>query len=1289
MLNKIIKYFLENRLITYLLLGTLVLWGLSTAPFNWESDILPRDPVAVDAIPDIGENQQIVYTEWMGQSPQDIDDQITYPLTTALLGVPGIKTIRSNSIFGLSSIYVIFEDDVDFYWSRTRILEKLNSLPAGILPEGVTPALGPDATALGQVYWYTLEGRDPKTGKPTGGWDPQELRSIQDFYVRYYLTAAKGVSEVASIGGYVKEYQIDIDPNSMKAHGVTIGQVINAVKESNLDIGARTIEFNRVEYLVRGLGYIENLEDLEESVVATKDNTPIRLKDVADIHFGPATRRGGLDKNGVEAVGGVVVTRYGSNPLEVINNIKAKIKEVESGLPSKILEDGTVSKICIVPFYDRSGLINETLGTLESSLTHEIIISIIVIIVLILNLKASLLISSLLPVGVLMTFISMRYLGVDANIVALSGIAIAIGVMVDVGVVFTESIIQHLELPENLGARGKQLVTVIYNAVTEVASAVITALATTIVSFLPVFAMQAAEGKLFGPLAFTKTFALISALIIGIFIIPTLAYTIFNIRPNKKLLSTLWNSILIISGLVLSIIFSNFLALALIAFGLNNIIAQYRSESWKKVSKIVNIIVIVLTISYFLTIEWMPLGAHKSTFVNYIFVIAVIGIVLGFLYSIVYFYVRILTWCLSHKWLFLSIPMFTILFGITSWQGFDKVFGFVATGGEIVGLDIRSTNSWKYLDEELFPGIGKEFMPSLDEGSFLFMPTTMPHSGIEENVNMIQDLDLHLSSIPEVDNSVGKWGRVSSALDPAPISMYENVINYKPEYILDEDGHRIRFRVNKEGAFMLKDGGTFNYNDEEYKVIKLSNLIIDKKGEYFRQWRKHINSPDDIWDEIVKHSKFPGLTSAPKLQPIETRLVMLQTGMRAPMGIKVFGPSLDAIGEAGIEIEKWLKKVKSVDSTTVFADRVIGKPYLEIDIDREAIARYGLTIKDVQMYLGVAVGGKQLSSTVEGRERYPIRVRYARELRDNPEDLKSILIPTSSGAQIPLGSIASIEYVRGPQMIRSEDTFLMSFVIFDKVSGKAEVDVVEEAQEYLNSKIKSGELMLPEGVTFRFTGNYENQLRATKRLALVIPISLVVIFLILYFQFRSVITTTMIFTGIIVAFSGGFIMLWLYGMDGFMDVSIAEMSMRDMFQIKPINLSVAVWVGFIALFGIATDDGVLIGTYLKQTFEKEKPKTIEQVRNAVIHAGSKRVRPAILTTATTIIALIPVLTSTGKGSDIMVPMAIPSFGGMVIAIMTMFVIPVLYSMWQEAIVKRSNKKEIQEVPKTKILKDEN
>jgi Cu(I)/Ag(I) efflux system membrane protein CusA/SilA len=1266
MLNKIIRFFLENKLVTFLVLIVMISWGIINSPFGWDTGFLPNDPVPVDAIPDIGENQQIVYTEWPGRSPQDIEDQISYPLTTSLLGIPGVKTIRSNSIFGLSSIYIIFEEDVEFYWSRTRILEKLNSLPAGTLPSDVTPALGPDATALGQIYWYTLEGRD-KDGNPSGGWDPHELRTIQDFYVRYSLTSAEGVAEVASIGGFVKEYQIDIDPNAMKAHGVNISQIMAAVKNSNLDIGARTIEFNRAEYLIRALGYIKNLEDIEKSVVTVRNNIPIRLKDVAKVNFGPATRRGGLDKGGSEAVGGVVVARYGANPLHTIDNVKNKIEEIKAGLPSKTLADGTVSKVTIVPFYDRTGLIKETLGTLEEAITLELLISILVVIVLVLNLRASFLISSLLPIGVLITFITMRQFGVDANIVALSGIAIAIGVMVDVGVVFTENIIRHAEAPENIGARGKRLLEIVYKGTVEVAGAVVTALATTIISFLPVFAMEAAEGKLFKPLAFTKTFTMLAALLIGLIIIPTLAHLVFSIRFDKNKYSKIWNILLIVLGIFSSIYSGYYIAMIITAYGINGLLSDRWPEGKKSWVNYINIGITVVAVVFFLTKAWMPLGAQNTLFANFLFVIAIVTMVLGTLSMVVVFYPRILKWCLNNKWKFMTVPIFIVLFGIAVWQGFDKIFGFMP------GF-VKKTEIYQDLSETI-PGIGKEFMPSLDEGSFLLMPTTMPHSGIEENLEVIRILDKRINSIPEVENVVGKWGRVNSALDPAPTSMYENVINYKSEYILNESGHRMRFKVDKNDAFILQDGSTYNPNEEGFKLIDRENLIVDKNGEYFRQWRDEIKSPNDIWDEIINQSTIPGLTSAPKLQPIQTRLVMLQTGMRAPMGIKVFGPNLESIEKVGYEIEKHLKQVEGVQSMSVFADRVVGKPYLELEIDRDAISRHGITIKSLQAVISSAIGGMQLTTTVEGRERFPVRLRYAREYRDNPEDLKKILIPTASGSQIPLGELVKVNYVRGPQLIKSENTFLVGYVIFDKKEGYAEVDVVENAQAYLKEKIDKGEFIVPAGLSYVFTGNYENQIRATKRLMIVVPISLIVIFLILYFQFRSVVSTSLIFSGIIVALSGGFIMLWLYGQPWFMNGTLAGMNLRDLFQVQTINLSVAVWVGFIALFGVATDDGVLISTYIKQLQDKKKPKTVEEIRDLILEAGSKRVRPAMMTTATTIIALLPVLTSTGKGSDIMVPMAIPLFGGMTIEVLTMFVVPVLYGFWQERKLKLELKRQ--------------
>ena len=1272
MFNKLIKYFLNNRLITTLFVLVVIAWGITTAPFDWNVNFLPRNPVPVDAIPDIGDNQQIIATEWMGRSPRDIEDQITYPLTSALLGVPGVKTIRSTSMFGMSFIYIIFKDNVEFYWSRSRILEKLNSLPAGTLPEGVQPALGPDATALGQVFWYTLEGRNPKTGKPTGGWDPQELRTVQDYYVKYSLATAEGVSEVASIGGFVKEYQVDINPDAMKASGVNVMDVMQAVKKSNLDIGAETIELNKVEYVIRGLGYLKSLDDLKQAVITVRNNVPVRVGDVTRVSFGPATRRGGLDKSGAEAAGAVVVARYGSNPMEVINNIKAKIAELAPGLPSKTLTDGTVSKITIVPFYDRTGLIQETIGTLESALSHEILISIIVIIILVFNLRASIIISGLLPVAVLMTFIVMKLTGVEANIVALSGIAIAIGVMVDVGIIFVENIMRHMEMPENHGIRGLALRNLIYDATIEVSSAVITALSTTIVSFLPVFAMQAAEGKLFQPLAYTKSFALISSFVLGIVVLPMLAHFVFNINLDKRRISRIWNTSLIAAGIFFTVFWGTWPALALVLIGLNNLFAFRWPENRKNMTNLINIGITVLVAVFYLAHEWLPLGAHNPYLVNFLFVAGIVGFVISLLMLMVHFYEPVLRWCLRNKWKFLGLPIATVLFGVTIWLGFNRIFGFVTYGFDKIGVHIEQTAFWQSASNT-FPGIGKEFMPSLDEGSFLLMPTSMPHAGIEENMDYIKTLDKRLSSIPEVDVAVGKWGRVNSALDPAPVQMFENTINYKPEYILDVDGHRKQFKTDKDGNFILSDGSKFNPEKDKLKDLDTKLLVPDKNGDYFRQWRPEIKKPKDIWNEIVKATNLPGLTSAPKLQPIEARLVMLSTGMRAPMGLKIYGPDLETIEKTGLDFERLLKTAPGVIPSSVFYDRSVGAPYVEIKLNRAAIARYGMTVSDVQSVLQAAVGGMTLTTTVEGRERFPVRLRYPRELRTTPEELKKILIPSMSGVQVPLGELADLHYTKGPQMIRSENTFLTGYVIFDKQPGTAEVDVVEKTDAFIKAKIASGEYKLPVGVSYKFAGNYEQEVRATKRLAIVMPISLILVFLLLFFQFKTFTASSIHFSGVFVAFAGGFIMIWLYGQPWFMNFSIAGINMRDLFQMHTINLSVAVWVGFIALFGISTNDGVIMGTYIHQVFEREKPTTVLAVREAVIMAGKQRVRPAMMTAAVAIIALLPVLTSTGKGADIMVPMAIPTFGGMIIQIMTMFVVPILQCIWREGEIRKEEK----------------
>ncbi|QWX85192.1 efflux RND transporter permease subunit [Cellulophaga sp. HaHaR_3_176] len=1244
MLNRSIKFLIENKLVAVLLLALFIGWGTVNAPFNWDTGFLLSDPVAVDAIPDIGENQQIVFTKWDGRSPQDIEDQITYPLTSSLLGIPGVKTIRSSSMFGFSSIYVIFEEDVEFYWSRSRILEKLNSLPSNLLPEGINPALGPDATGLGQIFWYTLEGRDAD-GNVTGGWDLQELRSIQDYYVKYGLSSASGVAEVASIGGYVQEYQVDVNPELMRQYNIGLNQVVKAVKNSNQDIGAQTLEINQAEYLVRGLGYVKSVEDIENAVVTSADFTAIKIKDIGKVTLGPAARRGILDKEGAEVVGGVVVARYGANPMEVITNVKAKINELKGGLPSKVLADGRTSQLTVVPFYDRTELIVETLDTLNEALTLEILITILVIIIMVFNLRASILISGLLPVAVLMVFVAMKLFNIDANIVALSGIAIAIGTMVDVGVILAENMIRHLDDDAlRLREDGTEYTIneVIYYATAEVSGAILTAVLTTIISFVPVFTMIGAEGKLFRPLAFTKTMALSASLVIALFLIPPFAAYLFRKTTLKNSFRYFLNGVLILAGIAI-IIYGFWLGLLLVAFGITGLLGVLERLDKKKIN-LINIIISSIAIVFLLADYWRPLGFNRSIIVNLIFVAIICFGILGVFSVFRRYYSQILNWALANKILFLIIPA-TVL-----------VSGF-----------------W------IMKNTGKEFMPALNEGSFLLMPTSLPHAGVEENKRVLQQLDMAVATIPEIETVVGKAGRTESPLDPAPLSMYENMIQYKSEYMRNSEGKRQRYKVNADGLFKLKDG-RFIANPNSTKNVTLSaversQLIEDNNGEYYRNWRPEIKSPDDIWNEIVRVTKLPGVTSAPKLQPIETRLVMLQTGMRAPMGIKVKGQDLKQIEDFGLELERLLKQAEGVKIEAVFADRIVGKPYLLIDIDREKIARYGISIADVQSVLKVAIGGMALTQTVEGRERYAVRVRYPRELRGNPEDIKDIYIPVETGSPVPLSELATIKYEQGPQVIKSEDTFLVGYVLFDKLDGFAEVDVVENAQALFQQKIESGDLIVPKGISYKFTGTYENQLRAEKTLSVVVPLALAIIFLILYFQFKSVSTSLMVFTGITVAFAGGFIMIWLYGQDWFFNFSLFGENMRDLFNMKTINLSVAVWVGFIALFGIATDDGVVMATYLTQIFDREKPSDKKSIRAAALHAAEKRIRPCLMTTVTTILALLPVLTSTGKGSDIMIPMAIPIFGGMVIDITSYFIVPVLYSWREEVKVKRLQKKE--------------
>jgi copper/silver efflux system protein len=1336
-LDSLIAFFLAQKLVVTLLVLLVVGWGIAVAPFAWDIGWLPRDPVPVDAIPNLGENQQIVFTEWPGRSPQDVEDQVTYPLTVSLLGVPGVQEVRSLSMFGFSSIFLIFADDIEFYWARARIIEKLNSLPRDLIPAGVQPALGPDATALGQIFWYTLEGRDPD-GQPSGGWDLHELRSIQDWYVRYGLLAAEGISEVASIGGFVQEYQIDVDPDALRAYGVTLQQVNDAVARSNLDVGARVTEINRVEYLLRGVGFVENVQDLAEAVVAVgADFVPVRVRDVAVVGLGPAARRGVLTQAGAEAVGGVVVVRQGYNPLQAINNVKARIAEISPGLAARVLIDwtqidtpgvarfadeqgfaaftaadsaqldhpawlawlrasprdtwprwATISQLEIVSFYDRTGLIHETLGTLNSALVQQILVTIIVVIVMMLHLRSSLIISAMLPLTVLMTFIFMKLFGVESNVVALAGIAIAIGTIVDMGIIVTENVLKQLAAAPPAESR----LAVVYRATSEVGSAILTAISTTVISFLPVFTMTGAEGKMFTPLAYTKTFALVGSVIIALTIVPAAAHLLIAARADWTR-SRRW--LLFGGGLVaiLVTVIGRALGLPLVwaagLFGLIVILAHLLSDRlppavasfWRRgergagqalrfVPWLASLLA-VLVVGWILTVVWEPLGPERGFLRNAIFVILVVGGVLGTFLVFLRYYAAILRFFLDHKAVFLAVPVALVIFGATVWLGFAQVFGVVPALTQGLGLGreaVTLSRPWVWAAHE-FPGLGREFMPPLDEGSFLWMPTTMPHASIAEILEVLQYQDQAIAGIPEVESVIGKLGRAETALDPAPLSMIETVINYRSEYITDAGGRRLKFRYDRQqGEFARDQDGELIRDDS-------------RRGRPFRQWRDEIRSPQDIWDEIARVAHLTGTTSAPKLQPIETRLVMLQTGMRAPMGIKLRAPDLATLDRMAVELERLVREVPAVNPATVNADRVVGKPYFEIEIDRLAIARYGLRIADVQDVIAVAIGGEAVTTTVEGRERYPVRVRYPRELRDDPTVIGGVLVAAPDGTQIPLREIATITYTRGPQMIRSEDTFLTAYITFSQQPGLAEVDVVEQVQDFLDGSVQAGTLTVPPGVSWRFAGNYEHQLRATRTLSIVLPVALLLIFLILFFQFRSTVITMIVFTGIGVAWAGGFVMIYFYGQEWFANFAVFGVNLRDLFQLHAINLSVAVWVGFLALFGIAVDDGVVMATYLRQSFAHRRTETVRELRAATLAAGQRRVRPLLMTSATTILALLPVLTSTGRGADIMIPMAIPSLGGMTLALLTMFTVPVLFCLHEETKLKL-RRGEYSDLPRT-------
>ncbi len=1172
MWETLIKRSLRRRSFILAALALLTTLAISVQPFDQLSPNAlglegVRDPISVAAIPHLGENQQVLITEWPGRSPKEVEDHITYPLTSQLLGLSGVKTLRGSSLFGLSSIYVIFDDDKTEEWARARLLETLASLPDSTLPVGVKPQLGPDATALGQVFWYVLEAEHLHDGSPSNAWDLESLRAIQDWQVRRALEAVEGVAEVSSIGGYVKEYVVEADPEALAERGLSLQQLSRAVKESNLDVGARSLEINQVEHLVRGVGQLSSLEDLERAVIPRDRGEPVSIGEVARVYEAPGLRRGALDVGGAESVGGVVVIRSSARALEVIKQLKTAIRSLNESLPKRRSTQGQVAQVKVRSIYDRSILIDETLGTLSSALTQQVLITLLVVLILLGRLSSALVISTVLPLGLSLTFLLMWGFNVQANMMSLAGIAIAIGTMVDMGIIIVERIDRATrDLERGSTPRHDRIA----RAVAEVAPAVLTSACTTLLSFLPVLALTEAEGKLFHPLAVTKSLALLSAIVLAIFSLPLLA----SFMP----------------------------------------VGRIKSDRVGRLGRMIIRVAPILLAIYLLSTVWTPLDHEPASVGAFSDVSLIISACLLPLGLFIYAYRTILTWVLDRPLRALMVPLCVVIFGGLCWVGVDQDHSDAL--------------------HDMFPGLGAEFMPPFDEGDFVYMPTLMPHVSFTESLQVLRRLDADLEGIPEVRQAVGKLGRAESALDPAPVSMFEILVSYVSEYDISPSGERVR------------------------------------------RWRPHIKSPEDIWAEVVKVARRPGLTSAPLLMPIQTRQVMLQSGMRAPQGLKLQADTLADLERAGRYLEGLIREVSGVSSASVFAERVVGKPYLELRFDREALRRYGVTMSVAQRSLSLTLAGEVASVMVLGRERYAIRVRGSRSYRDDVEGLRSIPITINSrGDTIPLDQLAELKYIHGPQAIKSEDGVLTSYLTFDLDDERGRMGASDVMARVLTrisqARAQFSEEMSQEGasdplagVLITPEGQYKSQERSAATLKVLVPIALLLILSVLSLQFRRKSTIAMIYAGVLVSLSGAFTLLWCYQQPWFLHVELFGFDLREVFHIEPVKLSVAVWVGMIALLGIATDDGVVIASALERSLDARSPQGAAELREMVIEEASARLIPCLMTTATTLIALLPVIMSAGRGADVIRPMALPSVGGMCFELLTLFVVPTLF-FWRE------------------------
>ena len=1022
MIDKLIESSLRNRFLVIAFCVAVTVWGI------WA---LQRTPI--DAIPDLSENQVTVFTDWPGRSPQEVEDQITYPLTVNLQGLAGVKTVRSSSGFGFSMVNVIFEDRVGLYFARTRVLERLN-LAANFLPAGVVPTLGPDATGVGQVFWYTVEGE---------GYNLGQLRSTQDWFIRYQLNSVPGVAEVATVGGFVRQYQVDVDPRKLYVSDVSVKDVFEAIMRSNKNVGGKVIEAQGAEYIIRGVGLIQSIKDVEDTVVTSRDGVPIYVKNVATVQLGPDFRRGVLDKGGREAVGGVVIIRYGVNPLEVIEQVKKKIEEIAPGLPQGVR---------IVPFYDRTGLIEETVRTLKRALVEETVLVALISLVFLLHFRSFLIVTTPLPLAILVAFLFTYYMGISSNIMSLGGIAIAIGVLVDAGIVVAENTFRELS-ERNVNFKDKKAVLDTVMAATKmVGRPIFFSMVIITLAFVPVFALTGREGKLFHPLAFTKTFAMVGATILSVTLVPVLCSLFLRgkLRPEEK-----------------------------------------------------NPVMRLLTVIY-----------EPS-----------------------------LRWALRHK----------------------KTVMALASAITIGSLAV-------------IPRIGSEFMPPLEEGSILFMPILSPAVSLNQAHEVLRKQNMILKSFPEVEMVVGKVGRAETATDPAPVNMTETIITLKPK----------------------------------------------------TAWRKGLTK-EDLINEMDAALRIPGVTNI-WTQPIINRIDMLSTGIRTPLGVKLFGSDLRLLEEKAKEVADAVRTVRG--AADVYPEKILGAPYLEIVVKRAEAARYGISVGDIEDMVEMAVGGENLTMTIEGRQRFPVRVRYARELRDNMEAIKRVLVKASNGAQLPLAQLVEFRIAIGPSMISSENGLLQALVLMN-VRGRDLGSFVEEAKKVVAEQVK-----VPTGYFLKWSGQYEDQLRAKQRLQLVVPAVILIIFILLYVTYNSWKEALLVILSLPFALVGGLLFLYLTGY----------------------NFSVAVWVGFIALFGTAVETGVIMLIYLREAFDRLGRDDPE---GAVMEGAVQRLRPKMMTVSAIIFGLVPLMWSTETGSEVMRPLATPVIGGMISStILVLIVLPVLY-LWMK------------------------